>query len=125
MYFTLLIYLSYGLFAPPQLSWSFDTIEDDMGNPQTTIYLVVNDKKTLIGKGVGNFNELDKKVFQDQNYQIPANALTACAGFWAGLSHHFCVIQKGNTLEVKEGFLDEGATENTKIQYKTIKKIAL
>ena len=121
---TLVLCLSY-LFAAPEVIWDFDVKEDELGNPRTTIYLLVDGKKHAVGKGTGHFHVLQKEVFSDLNFQVPKNALTACAGFWAGLSHHFCVIQKGKVLEVKEGFLDEGATKRTKIKYKTIQTIPL
>jgi hypothetical protein len=109
----------------PTLSWVFETIEDDMGNPRTTIYLVVDSKKHEIGKGVGNFNELEKADFSSSQFQIPKNALTACSGFWAGLGHQLCVIQEGNMLQVKEGFLEAESRRGRKVKFKTIKQIKI
>jgi hypothetical protein len=68
---------------------------------------------------------LEKEFFKDSQYQIPQTALSACTGFWAGLGHQICVIQKGNMLEVKEGFLEAEARRGTKVKYKTIKKITI
>ncbi|MCU0447782.1 MAG: hypothetical protein MUE85_23020 [Microscillaceae bacterium] len=109
----------------PKLAWEFSTIEDDMGNPRTQIYLLVNDQKHEIGKGVGNFSELEKSQYTNSQYQIPASALSACAGFWAGLGHQLWVTQKGKVLLVKEGFLEAESRRGTKVIYKTIKKINL
>lgn len=109
----------------PKLAWEFTTLEDSLGTPQTTIHLLVNGQKTLIGKGIGNFSELDKASYTETQYQIPGNALTACTGFWAGLGHHYCVIQNKSVLEVKEGFLDEEAPRGARIRYKTVQKINL
>lgn len=120
--------LDYTLFFQkeiPSLVWEFETIEDSLGIPQTTIYLIVNGNKTLIDKGIGNFSELEKKFFAESQYQIPKNALSACTGFWAGLGHHICVIQKGNVLEIKNGFLDAESPKGTKVRFKTIKKIKI
>lgn len=110
---------------PPQLTWKFVSVEDDMGNPRTSIYLIINDKEHLIGKGTGNFNTLEKELYAEKQYQIPSNALTACAGFWAGLGHQLYVVQKGNILEVKEGFLDAESPKGTRVKFKTIKKITI
>ncbi len=109
----------------PSLAWEFETVEDSLGIPQTTIYLIVNANKTLIDKGIGNFSELEKEFFTEPQYQILKNALSACTGFWAGLGHHICVLQKGNVLEVKNGFLDAESPKGTKVKFRTIKKINL
>jgi hypothetical protein len=111
--------------TPPKFAWEFVSIEDDMGVPRTTIYLLVDGKKHEIGKGTGNFNELEKAFFNNSQYQIPKEALSACTGFWAGLGHQICVIQKGNILEIKEGFLEAESPKRTKVKFKTIKKITL
>jgi hypothetical protein len=109
----------------PTLSWSFETLTDEMDIPRTTIYLVVDGNKTLIGKGTGEFRELEKDSFDESQYQIPKNALSACTGFWAGLAHHFCVIQSGKVLMVKQGYLDAESPKGSKVKYKTVKKIKL
>jgi hypothetical protein len=108
----------------PQISWEFETVEDSLNIPRTAIYVVVNKKKTLVVKeGMGNFSELEKKLFTQSQYQIPKNAISACTGFWAGLGHQVCVVPKGKVLEVKEGFLDAESPRGTKVRYKTIKTI--
>lgn len=110
--------------TPPQISWEFETVEDSLNIPRTAIYVVVNKKKTLVVKeGMGNFSELEKKLFTQSQYQIPKNAISACTGFWAGLGHQVCVVPKGKVLEVKEGFLDAESPRGTKVRYKTIKTI--
>jgi hypothetical protein len=106
-----------------ELNWLFETQEDSVGTPQTTIYLMIAGHKHLIGKGIGNFNALEKNAFGASQYQIPPNATLACAGYWAGLGHQLCVFQKEEMLDIKEGFLDEMAKKGTKIKYKTIKVI--
>ncbi|KOY85420.1 hypothetical protein AD998_03965 [bacterium 336/3] len=109
----------------PKISWEFTSVEDDMGIPRTTIYVVVNEKKTLLVKGMGVFHELEKDSFRQSQYQIPKNAISACAGFWAGLGHQICVVPKGKVLEIKEGFLEAESPKGTKVRYKTIKTITL
>jgi hypothetical protein len=129
LFVILLSVVSYsGIFAQstnPNISWEFETVEDSMAIPRTTIYVVVNKKKTLVGKGMGNFSELEKNLFSQSQYQIPKNAVSACAGFWAGLGHQICVVPKGKSLEVKEGFLDAESPRGTRVRYKTIKTINL
>jgi hypothetical protein len=115
----------FNLVFPPTIAWEFSSVEDDLGNPQTTIYIIVNNQKTEVGKGVGNFSEIPKENFADPNYQIPAEALTACTGFWAGLAHHLYIVKKGNMLWVQEGYADENEPAGSKMVYRTIKKIKL
>ncbi len=110
----------------PEISWIFEKQGLEEDKPETTIYLVVNGEKTLIKKATSYFNELEKQVFTQTQYQIPKNALSACSGYWAGLGHHICVVSAGknsNILEVKEGFLDAESEKGTKVAFKTIKKI--
>ncbi len=110
----------------PEISWIFEKQGLDEDKPETTIYLVVNGEKTLIKKATSYFNELEKQVFTQSQYQIPKNALSACSGFWGGLGHHICVVSTGknsNILEIKEGFLEAESEKGTKIVFKTIKKI--
>ena len=109
----------------PELKWKFMTVEDDMGTPRTDIFLLVNNKEYMIAKGTGNFETLEKDQYKSSQYQIPEKALLACAGFWAGLGHQLYVTQKGNVLEIKEGFLEAESNRGTKVRFKTIKKISL
>jgi len=109
----------------PTIAWEFTSVEDDMGIPRTTIYVVINQKKTQVAKGMGNFSELEKASFSQSEYQIPKNAISACTGFWAGLGHQICVVPKGKSFEIKEGFLDAESPKGTKVRFKTIKTITL
>ena len=109
----------------PEISWIFEKQGLEEDKPETTIYLVVNGEKTLIKKAASYFEELEKQVFTQSQYQIPKNALSACSGFWGGLGHHIYVAQNvknSNILEIKEGFLEAEANKGTKIVFKIIKK---
>ena len=111
---------------PLEISWIFEKQGLEEDKPETTIYLVVNGEKVLIKKATSYFNELEKQVFTQSQYQIPKNALSACSGFWGGLGHHIYVAQNvknSNILEIKEGFLEAEAQKGTKVVFKTIKKI--
>ena len=109
----------------PAVSWEFDTKEDELGTPRTEIFLLVDGKKNFVGKGIGEFFELPANNFSDSQYQIPAKAISACSGFWAGLGHRLYVIHKGDFLLVQEGFLESESSKRAKIRFKTIKKIPL
>ncbi|WP_448530003.1 hypothetical protein [Raineya sp.] len=106
-----------------KISWLFESKENDTGMLQTAISLEVNGRKHFIKNGSGGFQEIPKSNYKDKNYKIPSNALTACYGFWGGLQTTLYVVQNGNFLEVKEGFLDSEAPR-VALTYKTIKRIS-
>jgi len=103
------------------LKWEFLTEEDDEGTPKTKITLLINGNKNLLtSEAEGGFEEIAKNNYSQEN--IPETALIACKGFWAGLLHVVYVEQQGNTLVVKQGFLDEGVEE---MAFEELKKIPL
>lgn len=105
----------------PALTWIFDTHEDKQLIPQSKVYLRVGTKRVLIEEkaqaGFRTVSRMDYKV-----YKIPAAALTACSGWFAGGGQDMYVIQHKKSLRVYRRWTDEQAPE---FHYKLIRTIAL
>lgn len=114
---------------PENLSvkWRFDNKEDTSEQPICDLYLNVNGKEVLIDKmEYIHLNEMSKPY--DAVDKIPADALLACKGFWAGWDCRMYVRKEGDKLVVFEGAHPEGSdieegAEYEGISYKAIKTI--
>jgi glucose/arabinose dehydrogenase len=89
--------------------------------PLAQIAVLVNGKSTIFTENaMGEFQEVTKADFE--RYSIPAEAVAATSGFWAGLGTAFYAVQKDGKVLVYEGFQDEGQPKYT---YKEIKAIPI
>lgn len=83
--------------------------EDEFGVPHNDVYLRFGKQRKKVGAC------LACDLFQKQDYgsyDIPAGALSACGGWFAGGGDYFYAIQGDNmTLEVYSGWQDEGQME--------------
>jgi hypothetical protein len=93
--------------APAQagVAWAFDTHEDRDGNPHTKVSLVVGARRVLVTETTANFNVVERKDFKE--HAVPAAAVAACSGWWAGAGQDLYVIRRGRTLVVYSRTLDE------------------
>ena len=108
--------------AAPAVSFVLENkIEGNTGQPLADVLIRVNNQNTPIAKqAMGDFQEIEKADFA--RYNIPTEATTAVAGFWAGLGTAFYAVQKDGKVLVFEGFQDEGQPEYS---YKEVKAIAV
>jgi hypothetical protein len=89
------------------IKWSLKSLpEDDMGNPSTRIWLIVNDNSYEIAKETGNITEIAQREFSD--YKIPSGALLACQSWWAGAGAQYWVVKKNKSLNVMVRYIEEG-----------------
>ncbi len=125
----LLLVLSTGaaLSAPPPaprvpaLAWVFDIHPDKQLVPQGKVFLKVGTRRVLIEpKAQFGFSTLRRAEYKD--YKVPAAALTACAGWFAGAGEDLYVVSRGNTLRVYRRWSDEQAPA---MPWKLIRTIAL
>jgi hypothetical protein len=93
--------------AQAEVAWAFDTREDRDGNPHTKVFLVVGARRVLVTEATANFNALERKDFK--GHAVPAAALAACTGWWAGAGEDLYVTRRGRTLVVYSRALDEQA----------------
>ncbi len=105
----------------PALSWVFDTHQDKEFVPHSKVYLRVGTKRVLIEPNAEfEFNTVSRKEFKDQ--KVPALALTACWGWFAGGGEVLYVVQHKKALRVYRRWEDEQAPD---FPYKRIRTITL
>lgn len=100
--------------------WVFDIKRDKNENPSGSVYLQVGGKRHHILAASSAFEVVPRDRYKD--YKIPAYAIAACAGWWAGAGDDLYVVRRGRQLDVYWRSLDEQA--NTP-PYKRIKSIRL
>jgi hypothetical protein len=95
--------------AAPDLLWRFDTKRTDQDLPITTVRLVVEGKARKVAAGrTGEFRALEAGDYK--NHGIPANALAACAGWWAGAGDAYYVTREGDALVIRHRATSEEDT---------------
>jgi hypothetical protein len=82
-----------------------DTGTDSLGTPHYDVYLSADGKETKI-KSINGCAEIVKADYA--SHEIPADALAACGGWWAGAGDYYYVIMKDGKPVVYEGWQDEG-----------------
>lgn len=87
-------------------------MDKDSVNPISTVFLVVNGKEIeLCKEQTIHYQDLPKSEWSREDVKIPADALIACAGFWAGFDSKYYVSRKDNKLVVFEGGVSEDPSE--------------
>lgn len=105
----------------PALTWVFDIHQDEQLIPHGKVHLRVGTKRVLIEPKAGFlFQPVTRPDYK--YHQVPASALTACTGWFAGGGEDIYVIQRRNTLRVYRRYLDE---ESGIFPYKLIRTIPL
>ena len=104
--------------AQAEVTWAFDTHEDRDGNPRTKVFLVVGARRVLLTEATANFSVLERQDYK--SHAVPAAALAACAGWWAGAGEDLYVIRRDGSLIVYSRDLDEQAPAS---RYKRLKVI--
>jgi hypothetical protein len=93
------------------------TTEDaETALPKSIIFLELGADTFKIGTLL-NCNQIKPNDYQ--NYQIPANALTAAGGWWAGSGDYFYVVKQDENFVVKQGMMDEMQAAN-EYGYRTV-----
>jgi hypothetical protein len=103
------------------VSWLFDIRNDKYGNPRGKVFLLVGGRKVLIlPKAAAQYRVLDRKEYESRD--VPATAITACTGWWAGQGEDMYVTRRKKQLVVSIRYLDEGGSIPA---YKRLKVIPL
>jgi hypothetical protein len=93
------------------LKWEFKTLgTGKYDEPVTQVYLIANGKKHVVQKIEFGFSEITKESYSD--HHIPAEALTACRGWWAGAGIDYWVTRDNNELNVFSREIGETSTED-------------
>lgn len=87
--------------------------------PRTDVFLVVRGRRVLIRPNViGEFRTLERTEYAER--KVPAAAVAACTGWWAGQGEDVYVIRRGSRLAVYVRELDESAADSAYRQRKVI-----
>jgi hypothetical protein len=82
-------------------------VDSENEMPQSLIYVICQAETTLVAKVMGDATLVEKSQFPDMD--IPSNAITACASWYAGAGDYFYLVpDKRNMLKVFQGWQDEG-----------------
>lgn len=74
-------------------------------NPSYAVYLQVKDRKVKIAQIAVECSLIDPNNFS--TYNIPADALRAVGGWWAGTGEYLYAINEENGLSIYQGTVDE------------------
>ncbi len=90
-------------------SWKFDlTIAEDSDTPRGKVHLLVGSRKVLIfSDAIGVFSVIERADYKSKG--VPATALAACSGWWAGQGQDLYVVRRRKQLIVYIRDLDEQA----------------
>lgn len=83
-----------------------ELISADEDVPKAAIYALVRENKVKIGEVITD----DCKVIEADdyaNFKIPADALTAAGGWWAGAGDYYYILEAENEYVVMKGRLEE------------------
>jgi hypothetical protein len=86
-----------------------DKGEDEYGIPRRNVFLNVKINKMLIDSVRSECNPIGKEEFE--RYEIPADAIDACGGWWAGAGDYFYVVKKDGEYHIYRGWQDEQQTD--------------
>ena len=101
--------------------WIFNEKEDTLGNPQTKVFVVLRDTMK-IADATASFRIMEKPEYAERKF--PANTLSACTGFWAGLEQQYIIVDSSDCWLVKVKFEDEDSEKPEEFQtLKVIKKL--
>ena len=102
-------------------SFDIETEMSEDGTPNSTVSILVGGKKLEITK-VNACKKIEKADF-DQ-FQIPAEAIAACGGWWAGAGDYFYILDDGNNnYTIMQGAIDEESTSDS-YNYKMVMKLS-
>lgn len=105
----------------PPLHWVFQTRHDAQTNPHTNVLLRVGSRQVLVMRQAEDkFQIAAKADYKDTG--IPAQALTACLGWWAGEGDYLYVVRRGHSLVVYRKEVNE---EGPELPWKRLKVITL
>ena len=81
---------------------------DSLETPYFDVMLSVNGKEIKI-KTINGCGDIPKADYN--TYEIPAEAVSACGGWWAGAGDYYYVVMKNGKPALFEGWMDETQKE--------------
>ncbi|TAK40657.1 MAG: hypothetical protein EPO28_09795 [Saprospiraceae bacterium] len=84
--------------------------------PHNEVFIQIGDSKIKVAD-IQSCETIAPESFAE--YQIPANAIAAAGGWWAGFGDYIYVVQQGDNYLVKQGAMDE-EQDNKDFGYHTV-----
>ena len=75
-----------------QPTFDIESYKDSLGNPNSVVSILLNQRKVKIGSAM-NCEAIPKSDYD--KYKIPANAIAACGGWWAGSGDYYYITDQG------------------------------
>jgi len=86
--------------------WSIDVSHDKQGIPKSVLYLVGNQHRHFVAKVEGNeMKPMERELYSGWN--VPAKAVTACFGWFAGGGDVYYAIRRPRALQIFHRGIDE------------------
>lgn len=103
------------------LTFICQTVMDEYENPHSQVFLQINEQRIKIAD-ISACDIIGGDSFTQ--YEMPANALAACGGWWAGAGDYLYAVREGTHIKVMKGWQDE-AQEDKGFHYELAKDIDL
>ncbi|MGI4789607.1 MAG: hypothetical protein ACRYFS_12240, partial [Janthinobacterium lividum] len=98
----------------------FQTRRDPQTNPCTNVFLRVGGRQVLVMRHVPDeFHATVKADYKDNG--VPAQALAACSGWWAGAGDTLYAIRQGRSLVI---YRQETEEQGQAFPWKRVKTIS-
>ena len=95
----------------PDLKWEFKRVgTGEYDTPINDINIIVNGKKHFLAKEYYSFSEMPTSDYK--SYEIPAEAIIATRGWWAGAGIDYWAVQKDNEIIVMKREVGETSNED-------------
>ncbi len=85
-------------------------VSEDEAFPQSAVFAIVNQNKVKLAS-ISNCDSIAPASYED--YEIPAEALAAVGGWWAGAGDYFYAIREDSTITFYQGWAEEGQEEES------------
>jgi hypothetical protein len=82
-------------------------VNKETDEPHSQVFLVVNEEATKVAD-IAACETIQKAEYN--RYNMPANTLSACGGWWAGAGDYLYAIKIGDQIAVLQGSEDESST---------------
>lgn len=105
-----------GTSPPLNLQLICETVSESEEDPRSAVYALIDESKVKLAE-IAACETIPADQFGQ--YQIPADAVAAVGGWWAGFGDYVYARRQGETIELFIGEMGE-SEEETGVQYRRI-----